>query len=93
MYYAQTVFMGSCWDTVKIKVAIISLKKKLIFSIFPRLVTLSPLVLALSHVRKENAVHVKSANDNDKIKLKLCHLLQTFERYLENKKVDVFSLC
>lgn len=67
-------------------------KEKITYSVFPRLITSSPLVLALSHVWKENTVHVKCANDSDKIKLMLCHLLQTLERCLECKKVDVFSL-
>lgn len=58
MYYAQTMFMGSCWNTVKIKVPIISLKKKLPILFFLRLIVSSCLVLALSHV-KENTVHVK----------------------------------
>lgn len=86
------MFMGSCWDTMKIKVPTINLKKKLLILFFLRLITSSPLALALNHVRKEIMVRVKCANDSDKIKLKLCHLVQTFERCLEYKKVDIFSL-
>lgn len=74
------------------KMPITSLKKKLLILFFLRLITSSPLVLALSHAWKETTVHVKCANDSDKIKLKLCRLLQTFERSLKYRKVDVFPL-
>lgn len=75
---------------MKIKVPIIRLKKKLLILFFLRLIISSCLVLASRHV-KENTVHVKCANNSDKVKLKLCSLLQIFERCIEYKKVDVFS--
>jgi len=65
MPYAQKKLLGTYWDTVIIQVPITSLKKKfIIYSIFPSFITLSPLGLALSQVRKENTVHGKHAGDN-----------------------------